>query len=84
MNWFWIFAAGFFSGWWTCAATWPGVRAGRRSNGNCVPLPPAPPGPRFDEGHVQRSNRSDAGYQPKPEIDPKGQRRTPNPPPAEP
>ena len=24
----------------------PPVRAGRRSNGNCVPLPPAPPGPR--------------------------------------
>jgi hypothetical protein len=72
MNWFWIFGAGFLSGWWMCAATWPGVRAGRRSNGNCVPLPPAPPGPRFDEGHVQRSNRSNACYQPKPKNRPQG------------
>jgi len=28
--------------------------------------------------------RSGAGYQPKPQIDPKGQRRTPNPPPSDP
>jgi len=39
---------------------------------------------RLDEGHVQRGNRSGASYQPKPQIDPKGQRRTPNPPPSEP
>jgi hypothetical protein len=39
---------------------------------------------RLDEGHVQRGNRSGASYQPKPQIDPKGQRRTSNPPPSEP
>jgi hypothetical protein len=39
---------------------------------------------RLDEGHVQRGNRSGAVYQPKPQIDPKGQSRTPNPPPSEP
>jgi hypothetical protein len=39
---------------------------------------------RLDEGRVQRGGRSGAGYQPKPQIDPKGQRRTPNPPPSDP
>lgn len=39
---------------------------------------------RLDEGRVQLGNRTGAGYQPKPQIDPKGQRRTPNPPPSEP
>ena len=38
----------------------------------------------LDEGRVQSGNRSGAGYQPKPQIDPKGQRRTPNPPPSAP
>lgn len=39
---------------------------------------------RLDEGRFQRSNGSGAGYQPKPQIDPKGQRRAPNPPPRNP
>ena len=38
---------------------------------------------RFDEGRIQRSH-SGAGYQPKPQITPHGQRRTPNPPPSKP
>jgi hypothetical protein len=78
MSWFPIFGAGFLAGWWMCAITWP------RDRPQGEPPLRVQRTVRFDEGRVQRGNRSGAGYQPKPQIDPKGQRRTPNPPPFEP
>lgn len=94
MSWFPIFGAGFLAGWWMCAATWPRDRHPdlRRSfnhentapnSSEERPLKWRQRTVRLDEGRVQRSNRSGAGYQPKPQIDPKGQRRTPNPPPSD-
>ena len=63
----------------------PQVRVGKNSNGNCVPLPPAPPPkpditpkPRPVGGHLVIEGRLFGGYQPRP------QQGTPNPPPSEP
>jgi hypothetical protein len=49
-------------------------RLGRNSNGNCVPLPPAPPysssAIAWEEGRTQRGNGSGGTTTPKPPIKP--------------